>query len=98
MISIIGANFRTMVIPFERFNMSEMGTIIVIITSRETTMVAGMNRVTHIPPPPQKKWEGAPMDSGGSMTRVEDMQQKMMRRFQAIDENVMERRSDISRI
>uniref|UniRef100_M1DNK9 Integrase core domain containing protein n=1 Tax=Solanum tuberosum TaxID=4113 RepID=M1DNK9_SOLTU len=35
---------------------------------------------------------------GGNMARIEDMMQKMMRRFDATDENVKEMRNDLSGI
>ena len=38
------------------------------------------------------------MDGGGSMAGVEDMFQKMMRRFDASDEHTKEFRSDLASI
>ena len=43
---------------------------------------------------PQNR-EVAPRDGGGSMAQVEDMLQKMMRRFDASDEHTKELRSDL---
>ena len=43
--------------------------------------------------PPQNR-EVTPRDGGDSMARVEDMLHKMMRRFDASDENIKELRSD----
>ena len=41
---------------------------------------------------PPQNWEFAPRDGGGSMARVEDILQKMMRRFYASDEHAKELR------
>ena len=45
--------------------------------------------------PPQNR-EVAPREGGGSMARVEDMLQKMRRRFDASDEHPKELRGDLS--
>uniref|UniRef100_M1DCH9 Integrase core domain containing protein n=1 Tax=Solanum tuberosum TaxID=4113 RepID=M1DCH9_SOLTU len=47
--------------------------------------------------PPQNRESGA-RETGGNMARIEDMMQKMMRRFDATDENVKDMRSDLSGI
>ena len=47
--------------------------------------------------PPQNR-EVTPRDGGGSMSRVEDMLHKMMRRFDAIDEHNKELRNDLAGI
>ncbi|KAH0678939.1 hypothetical protein KY284_020024 [Solanum tuberosum] len=47
--------------------------------------------------PPQNRESGT-REAGGSMARIEDMMQKMMRRFDATDENVKEMRNDLSGI
>ena len=47
--------------------------------------------------PPQNR-EVAPRDGGGSMAQVEDMLQKMMRRFDASDEHTKELRNDLASI
>ena len=46
---------------------------------------------------PQNRESGA-RETGGNMARIEDMMQKMMRRFDATDENVKEMRNDLSGI
>ena len=47
---------------------------------------------------PPQNWELAPRDDGGSMTRVEHMLLKMMRRFDASDEHNKELRGDLANI
>ena len=47
--------------------------------------------------PPQNR-EVTPRDGGGIMARVEDMLHKMIRRFDASDENIKELRSDLAGI
>ena len=47
--------------------------------------------------PPQNQ-EVTPRDGGGSIIRVEDILHKMMRRFDASDENIKELRSDLAGI
>ena len=47
--------------------------------------------------PPQNR-EVAPSDGGGCIVRVEDMLQKIMRRFDASDEHTKELRSDLGSI
>ena len=47
--------------------------------------------------PPQNH-DVTPRDGGDSMARVEDMLHKMMRRFDASDENIKELRSDLAGI
>ncbi|KAH0634861.1 hypothetical protein KY284_037647 [Solanum tuberosum] len=45
--------------------------------------------------PPQNQESGT-KEAGGNMVHIEDMMQKMMRRFDATDENVKEMRNDLS--
>jgi len=47
---------------------------------------------------PLQNLESGTREAGGNMSRIEDMMQKMMRRFDATDENVKEMRSDLSGI
>uniref|UniRef100_M1DZG5 Integrase core domain containing protein n=1 Tax=Solanum tuberosum TaxID=4113 RepID=M1DZG5_SOLTU len=47
--------------------------------------------------PPQNR-ESDTKEVGGNMARIEDMMQKMMRRFEATDKNVKEMRNDLSGI
>ena len=65
--------------------MFEMGTITATTTSSGVTMVTEMIKVG--PYVLRQNWEVAPRDSRGSMARVEDILQKMMRRFDASDEH-----------
>ncbi|XP_049357604.1 uncharacterized protein LOC125822257 [Solanum verrucosum] len=51
------------------------------------------NRVRPYVPP--QNWDFAPRKAGGTMSRIENMMQKMMRRFDATDENVKEMRNDL---
>ncbi|XP_049378266.1 uncharacterized protein LOC125843073 [Solanum stenotomum] len=45
---------------------------------------------------PSQNRDSAPREAGGNMSRIEDMMLKMMRRFDATDENVKEMRNDLS--
>ncbi|KAH0725438.1 hypothetical protein KY284_001303 [Solanum tuberosum] len=45
---------------------------------------------------PSQNWESGTREVGGNMVRIEEMMQKMMRRFDATDENVKEVRNDLS--
>ncbi|KAK4721674.1 hypothetical protein R3W88_011907 [Solanum pinnatisectum] len=43
---------------------------------------------------PPQNWESGTREAGGNMSRIEDMMQKMMRRFDVTDWNVKEMRND----
>uniref|UniRef100_M1DNH6 Integrase core domain containing protein n=1 Tax=Solanum tuberosum TaxID=4113 RepID=M1DNH6_SOLTU len=47
---------------------------------------------------PLQNRESGNREAGGNMSRIEDMMQKMMKRFDVTDENVKEMRNDLSRI
>ena len=79
---------ETMVIITARVIMYDMGLTTATTTSTGVTMVTQMIRVD--PMFLLKIREVAPRDGGGSMVRVEDMFQKMMRRFDASDDHTKE--------
>ncbi|KAK4731656.1 hypothetical protein R3W88_024644 [Solanum pinnatisectum] len=75
--------------------------------------VNSVNYLTRIPPPAKEYYFGedtyavneqtgfstkCPKEAGSNMSCIKDMMQKMMRRFEAIDENVKEMRNDLSSI
>jgi len=47
---------------------------------------------------PPQNWESGARETGGNMACIEDMMQKMIRRFDATDKNVKEMRNDLSGI
>uniref|UniRef100_M1DQ98 Integrase core domain containing protein n=1 Tax=Solanum tuberosum TaxID=4113 RepID=M1DQ98_SOLTU len=47
---------------------------------------------------PSQNRESGPREAGTNMSRIEDMMQKMMKKFDATDENVKEMRNDLSGI
>ena len=76
----------------DRVNMKDMGTIIFNWNNFD-------NRSDHIGPYfPRKNQEAAPRESWGSMARIEDMTQNMLRRFDVTDKNFKETRSNLSDI
>uniref|UniRef100_M1DW44 Integrase core domain containing protein n=1 Tax=Solanum tuberosum TaxID=4113 RepID=M1DW44_SOLTU len=47
---------------------------------------------------PPQNWDSAPREAGGNMTRIEDMMYKMMRRFDATEQNMQEMQNELSGI
>ena len=91
-----GTKVETMVTIIVRIIMSEMETTIATTTSTGVTMVietTGMDPMFLLKIVKLLLWDG-----GGSMTRVEDMLHKMMRRFDASDEHNKELRNDLAGI
>ena len=95
-VRIIGAKVESMVTITVRVIMSEMKTTTATKTSTWVTTVTemiGMGPMSLL-----KNREVTSRDGGDSMARVEDMLHKMMRRFDASDENIKELRSDVAGI
>ena len=71
-------------------------------TTTTTTTSIGVTMVTEMigmgPYVPPQNREVTPRDGGDSVARVEDMLHKMMRRFDASDENTKELRNDLAGI